>query len=135
MTYHHQQECGFPSLPLAQWWTDYLSLRPKPDFFNLRLRLQPPNFMIENPSLLTCVKTIQNLAYGVVLDCFHICVIGLDFSNHHFWIHWITTMLLTYLWLSFKDKANWSLVHEILSMHAKAVTIIILWLKCKFLSC
>ena len=28
--------------------TDYLRLRPKPDFFNLRLRLRPPNFITEN---------------------------------------------------------------------------------------
>ena len=31
-----------------QWMTDYLSLRPKPDFFNLRLRLRPMNFMTES---------------------------------------------------------------------------------------
>ena len=48
---------------------------------------------IENPSLLICVKTIQNSAYGIVLDCFHTREIGLDFSSHHFWSHWITTIL------------------------------------------
>ena len=28
--------------------TEYLSLRRRPEFFNLRLRLRPPNFMAEN---------------------------------------------------------------------------------------
>ena len=28
--------------------TEYLSLGPKPDFFILRLRLRPPNFIAEN---------------------------------------------------------------------------------------
>ena len=32
----------------SQWITDYLSLWPKPDFFNLWLRLRPPNFISEN---------------------------------------------------------------------------------------
>ena len=31
--------------------TDYLSLWPKPDFFNLWLRLCPPNFIAENLDL------------------------------------------------------------------------------------
>ena len=33
---------------------------------------------IENPSL-TCVKTIQNSVYGIILDCFNMREIGLDF--------------------------------------------------------
>ena len=39
--------------------------------------------VIENPSLLTCVKTIQNFTYSVVLDCFYTREIGLDFSTHY----------------------------------------------------
>ena len=31
-----------------QGMTDYLSLWPKPDFFNLQLRPWPPNFISEN---------------------------------------------------------------------------------------
>ena len=45
-------------------------------------RLQ--KWWIENPSLLTCVKTIQNSAYGIILDCFYTREIGLDLSIHHF---------------------------------------------------
>ena len=43
-------QCGFGQA-LFQWRTDYLSLWPKPDFLNLRLRLRPPNFMAENLGL------------------------------------------------------------------------------------
>ena len=43
---------------------------------------KPPHF----------VKAIQNSAYGVVLDCFNMCEIGLDFSIQHFWCHWITSI-------------------------------------------
>ena len=39
---------------------------------------------IENPILLTCVKTIQNSAYAVVLDCFYMREIGLDFQSNIF---------------------------------------------------
>ena len=40
---------GIPRLfPPMQRGTDYLSLRPKPDFFNLWLRLRPPYFTAEN---------------------------------------------------------------------------------------
>ena len=48
---------------------------------------------IENPILLTCAKTIQNSTWGVVLDCFYTREIRLDFSNHHFWSHWITKII------------------------------------------
>ena len=37
------------------------------------------------------VKTIQNSAYGTVLDCFYLPEISVDFSIHHFSSHWITT--------------------------------------------
>ena len=36
---------------------------------------------MENQSLLTFVKTIQNIAYGIVLDCFNMREIELDFSR------------------------------------------------------
>ena len=39
---------------------------------------------IENPIRLTCVKTIQNSAYGIVLDCFYMREIGLDFQSNIF---------------------------------------------------
>ena len=48
---------------------------------------------IENPSLLTCVKTIQNSAYSVILDWFYMRDMGLDFSIQLFLSHWITTCL------------------------------------------
>ena len=38
---------GLSGLSMGQWGTDYLSLRPKPDYFNLWLRLRPPKFMAE----------------------------------------------------------------------------------------
>ena len=31
-----------------QGMTEYLSLRRRPEFFNLQLRLRPPNFLAEN---------------------------------------------------------------------------------------
>ena len=33
---------------LNHWMTEYLSLRRRPEFFNLRLRLRSPNFLAEN---------------------------------------------------------------------------------------
>ena len=45
-------------------------------------RLQ--KWWIENPILLTCVKTIQNSAYSVILDSFYTREFGVDFSIHHF---------------------------------------------------
>ena len=41
--------------------------------------------------LLTCVKTFQSAAYGVVLGCFNMHEFGLDFSIQYFWSHWITS--------------------------------------------
>ena len=38
-------------------------------------------------------KAIQNSAYGVLLDCFYMLEVGLDFSIHHFLSHWITTLI------------------------------------------
>ena len=58
-------------------------------------RLQ--KWWIENPSLLTCVKAIQNFAYGVVLDCFYTHEIGLDFSLHHFLSNFVPKLTLA-LW-------------------------------------
>ena len=53
-------------------------------------RLQ--KWWIENPSLLTCVKTIQTSTYGIVLDCFDTFEIGLDFTIRQVSSHWITTI-------------------------------------------
>ena len=51
---------------------------------------------IENPSLLTCVKTIQNSVYGVVLYCFYMHEISLDFSMQHvFAAENFTTLFIT----------------------------------------
>ena len=59
------------------------------------LRIQNSSMAsIKNQSLLTCVKTIQNSAYVIVLDCFYMREIGSDFSIYQFWSHWITTIKL-----------------------------------------
>ena len=50
------------------------------------------NYIIWLLYLLTCVRAIQNSAYGVVLDSFYTHEIGLDFSTHHFLNHWITSI-------------------------------------------
>ena len=50
------------------------------------------NCWIENPSLLTFVRTIQNSTYSVILDCFYTREIDLYFWIHHFWSHGITTI-------------------------------------------
>ena len=62
-------------------------------FHNRMLIQKIQKWWIENPSLLTCVKTIQNSTYGVTLVCFYTCEISVYFSIHHFWSHWITTIL------------------------------------------
>ena len=51
---------------LIQWMTDYLSLQPKPDFFNLRLRLRPPNFIAENFHL---SRRLRYMVFFPLIDC------------------------------------------------------------------
>ena len=71
-------------------------------------RLQ--KWWIENSSLLTCVKTIQNFAYCIILDCFYMREIGLDFSIHNFWSHWITTVSRkneSVWWISLSDLLSY----------------------------
>ena len=66
---------------------------------------RPKKCWIENPNFLTCVKTIQNSACGLVLDWFNTREISLDFSIQHFSSHWITTFqygtILWQLWYIF----------------------------------
>ena len=38
------------------------------------------------------ILTFHTIAYSVVLDCFYKCEIGVDFSIHCFWSHWITSL-------------------------------------------
>ena len=47
---------------------------------------------IENPSLLTCVKLIQNSPHNIKLDCLNMRMIRFDFPIQHFWSHWITSI-------------------------------------------
>ena len=45
---HYFCNSSLKVIQVHHWMTDYLSLRRRPEFFNLRLRLRPPNFISEN---------------------------------------------------------------------------------------
>ena len=46
---------------------------------------------------LTCNLVLPTSTYSVVLDCFYMPVIDLDFPIHYFQSHWITTFFRAYL--------------------------------------
>ena len=54
---------------------------------------------IENPHLLTCVKTIQNSTYGIILDCFNMHEIRLDFSFLKSLDYLSIIFFITFYWL------------------------------------
>ena len=41
-------DANVSTMTMPLWMTKYLSLPRRPEFFNLRLRLRPPNFLAEN---------------------------------------------------------------------------------------
>ena len=58
-----------PLSSLHHWMTEYLSLRRRPEFFNLWLRLRPPNFVAENFHLSRRLKNSglrRRLRYSVI---------------------------------------------------------------------
>ena len=94
---------------------------------------------IENSSLLTCVKTIQNSAYGVVLYCFYMREIGLDFSIQHYWSHYITTIFVGMriagpnrrgfgVWTNIKGKLiyyrpTWQIIAKVLGKGRESISV------------
>ena len=61
--------------------TEYLSLRRRPEFFNLRLRLRPPNFLAENFHL---SRRFRKLCFFPLID-------PRVFKMAFFWVYKVVT--------------------------------------------
>ena len=75
-----------------QWGTNYLSLRPKPDFFNLQLKLWLPNFIAEKWS---CRHVWAFWHFLDSISFFGVSTLNINSNNRPCSIFWLPTSSLS----------------------------------------